>query len=49
MPNEIDPEKLREKMKAGLSREQAVAVLEQQAARDSKKSRKEKKNTTPTK
>jgi len=34
MPKEYDPEKLREKINAGLTREQAIEVLDRQAEAD---------------
>jgi hypothetical protein len=43
MPKEHDPEKLRRKIDAGLTREQAIEVLDRQAEYDAQTARPEKK------
>ena len=44
MPNEQDPEKLREKINAGLTREQALDVLNRQAEYDAPATKQPKKS-----
>jgi pyrroline-5-carboxylate reductase len=45
MPKEHDPEKLREKINAGLTTEQALEVLERQAQHDAQPAKQEKKTS----
>jgi len=44
MTKEPNPEKLREKINAGLTREQAMDVLERQAEHDAQTTKQEKKS-----
>jgi hypothetical protein len=45
MSKEHDPQKIREKINSGLSREQAIEVLDRQAAHDAPPPTKEKKTS----
>ncbi len=44
MPKEPDPEKLRDKIKAGLTRDQAIDVLSRQADYDAQAAKQPKKS-----
>jgi len=46
MQKEPDPEKLRQKINAGLTREQAIDVLDRQAEYDAEQAKKTKKTNT---